>query len=384
MATLLLIIIYISFISLGLPDSLLGTAWPEMYVDLNLPVSFEAIGSAVITMGTIISSLNATRLIRKFGTFRIVIISTLLTACAILCYGLAPNFYIILLLGIPMGIGAGAIDTALNNYLAVNYKASHMNWLHCFWGIGAMAGPVVMSIFMSKEMGWRYGYFAIGAAQMAIVIILLLSSPVWKFQKEKNIEEEIIVMKFFDLIKVKGVKLAMLTMLCYCATEYIIVCWGSTYLVKIREVTSAIAASWISLYYMGMTIGRILCGFIAMKVNNRTLIKLGLFTVLLGIVILMLPLPAFAAMIGLALIGFGCAPVFPGMISETPIRFGKSLSQAIISIELTAAYSGMLLLPLIFGFLAANISMSFLPFMLAILVITIVISTTLLNKMKNA
>lgn len=384
MATLLLIVIYLSFIGLGLPDSLLGTAWPEIYVQLNVPVSFEAIGNAVITMGTIISSLNAARLIQKLGTLRIVIISTLLTACAIVGYGLVPNFYCLLLLGIPMGIGAGAIDTALNNYLAIHYKASHMNWLHCFWGIGAMAGPIVMSALIKKDLGWRYGFFAIGAAQIIIVIILLISIPVWKVQEDKSAEEETIVMKFFDLIKVKGVKLATLTFLCYCATEYTIVCWGSTYLVKNRGVTSAVAASLISMYYLGITTGRILCGFIAMKVNNRTLIKCGLLTVLLGAVILMLPLPKIGALIGLAFVGFGCAPVFPGMISETPKRFGKSMSQAVIGIEMTAAYTGVLILPILFGFLAAYISMSLIPFFLMILVITMLISTTMLNKMKDA
>lgn len=383
MATLLLIIIYLCFISLGLPDSLLGTAWPEMYAELKLPVSLEAVGNAVITVGTIISSLNAARLIKKLGTYRIVLISTLLTACAILGYGLAPSFYFILLLSIPLGIGAGAIDTALNNFLAVHYKASHMNWLHCFWGVGAMTGPAVMSIFINRQLGWRYGYYAIGAIQMAIVIILLLSIPVWKAHEEMNAEEEHIVMKFFDLLKVKGVKLAMLTFLCYCATEYTIVCWGSTYLVKIREVSTATAAGWISMYYLGITVGRMLCGFIAIKVNNRRLIGIGLCTVLLGAVILMLPLPPLAALIGLAFVGFGCAPVFPGMISETPKRFGNGLSQAVIGVEMTSAYTGVLILPVFFGFLAARISMALIPFFIAFLVIIMLISTNMLNKIES-
>lgn len=382
MATLLLIIIYLCFIGLGLPDSLLGTAWPQMYMELKLPVSLEAVGNAVITVGTIVSSLNAARLIKKLGTFRIVVISTLLTACAILGYGLAPNFLWILLLNIPLGIGAGAIDTALNNFLAVHYKASHMNWLHCFWGIGAMTGPAVMSVFINRQLGWRYGYFTIGAAQMAIVVILLLSIPVWKAHEEMNAEEEHVVLKFFDLIKVKGVKLAMLTFLCYCATEYTIVCWGSTYLVKVREVSSATAAGWISMYYLGITVGRMLCGFIALKVNNRRLISIGLCIVLLGAVILMLPLPPFAALIGLAFVGFGCAPVFPGMISETPKRFGNALSQAVIGVEMTSAYTGVLILPVLFGFLAARISMALIPFFLAFLVVIMLISTSMLNKIR--
>lgn len=384
MATLLLIIIYISFIGLGLPDSLLGTAWPEMYVNLNIPVSFEAIGNSIIVIGTIISSLNAAKLIKKLGTYRIVLFSTFLTACAIVGYGLVPNFYFFLLIGIPMGLGAGAVDTALNNYLAIHYKASQMNWLHCFWGIGAMTGPIVMSSFIHNKMGWRYGYFVIGAIQMVIVILLLISRPVWKLHKETNSSEETVVMKFFDLVKVKGVKLAMLTFLCYCATEYIIVCWGSTYLVKSREVTSAVAAGWLSIYYLGITGGRMLCGFIALKVNNRTLIRTGLFTVLLGAVILMLPLPSFAALIGFAFVGFGCSPVFPGMMSETPKRFGNRLSQSVIGLELTSAYTGVLVIPTLFGFLAARINISLLPFLLAVLVIIMLISTTILNNKKNA
>jgi fucose permease len=298
-------------------------------------------------------------------------------------YGLAPNFLWILLLNIPLGIGAGAIDTALNNFLAVHYKASHMNWLHCFWGIGAMTGPAVMSVYINRQLGWRYGYFTIGAAQMAIVVILLLSIPVWKAHEEMNTAEEHVVLKFFDLIKVKGVKLAMLTFLCYCATEYTIVCWGSTYLVKVREVSTATAAGWISMYYLGITAGRMLCGFIALKVNNKRLIGVGLCTILLGAVVLMLPLPPIAALIGLTLVGFGCAPVFPGMISETPKRFGNGLSQAVIGVEMTSAYTGVLILPVLFGFLAARISMALIPYFVVILVIIMLISTTMLNKIRQ-
>ncbi|NLJ31853.1 MAG: MFS transporter [Clostridiales bacterium] len=383
MATLLLIVIYLCFIGLGLPDSLLGTAWPAIYVQLHLPMSFEAVANSVVTMGTILSSLNAARMIKKFGTFRIVITSTLLTACAIIGYGFVPNLCCLLLLGIPMGLGAGAIDTALNNYLALHYQASHMNWLHCFWGLGAMAGPLVMSVFMKRASGWRSGYFAIGAVQMTIVLILVLSIPVWKAQKDTNPEEESVVIKLFDLLKIKGVKLAMLTFLCYCATEYTVVCWGSTYLVKNRAVTSAQAAGWISLYYLGITAGRMLCGFIALKVNNRRLITAGLSVVLLGAVVLMLPLPASAAPVGLALVGFGCAPVFPGMLSETPKHFGKSLSQAVIGAELTAAYLGVLLLPVGFGFLATHIGMALIPFFIAFLVLAMFVSTALLNQINS-
>lgn len=383
MATLLLIVIYLCFIGLGLPDSLLGTAWPAMYAQLHLPISFEAVANAVITVGTIVSSFNAARLLRKFGTLRIVIVSTLLTACAIIGYGFVPNLFCLLLLGIPMGLGAGAIDTALNNYLALHYKASHMNWLHCFWGVGAMAGPLIMSAFMNRESGWRSGYFLIGAIQMAIVLILLLSIPVWKGQKDTSVEEESVVMKFFDLIKVRGVKLAMLTFLCYCATEYTVVCWGSTYLVKNRAVTSAVAAGWISVYYLGITVGRMLCGFVALKVDNRKLITMGLSIVFTGAVILMLPLPPVAALVGFALVGFGCAPVFPGMLSETPKHFGKRLSQAVIGVELTAAYFGVLVLPVVFGFVATYISMALIPVFIAALVIAMVISTTLLNRVNH-
>lgn len=384
MATLLLIVIYLGFIGLGLPDSLLGTAWPDIYRDLSIPVSLEAIGNSSIVIGTIVSSMNATRLIRRLGTHKITIFSTLLTACAIFGYGFAPSFLWILLLGIPMGIGAGAIDVALNNYMAIHFKASHMNWLHCFWGLGATAGPMVMSAFMHQDLGWRYGYYVIGAAQLLIVTILLASTPVWKVQEESEAKVESKVLKLTELIRVKGVKLAMLTFLCYCATEYTIVCWGSTYLVKYRGVTSAVAANWISMYYIGITAGRMLCGFIAMKMNNRKLIRIGLCTVIVGAVIMALPLPAYAARIGLALVGFGCAPVFPGMISETPKRFGKSLSQAVIGAQMSAAYVGILILPVVFGYLAARISMALIPYFLITLVILMLIATTKLNGMRNA
>jgi fucose permease len=384
MATLLLIIIYLGFIGLGLPDSLLGTAWPDIYRDLSIPVSLEAIGNSSIVIGTIVSSMNATRLIQRLGTHKITVFSTLLTACAIFGYGFAPSFLWILLLGIPMGIGAGAIDVALNNYMAIHFKASHMNWLHCFWGLGATAGPMVMSSFMHQDLGWRYGYYTIGAAQLLIVILLIVSTPVWRVQEESEAKVESKVLKLTELIRVKGVKLAMLTFLCYCATEYTIVCWGSTYLVKYRGVASAVAANWISMYYIGITAGRMLCGFIAMKMNNRKLIRIGLCTVIVGAIIMALPLPAYAARIGLALVGFGCAPVFPGMISETPKRFGKSLSQAVIGAQMSSAYVGILILPVVFGYLAARISMALIPYFLITLVILMLIATTKLNGIKNA
>ncbi len=383
MATLLLVIIYMTFIGLGLPDSLLGTAWPDIYPELQVPVSLEAVGNSSIIIGTIISSMNASRLIRTLGTQKIVIISTLLTASAMIGYGFAPGFIWFLVLGIVMGIGAGAIDIALNNFTAIHYKASHMNWLHCFWGLGAMTGPVVMSIFMHRDLGWRYGYFVIGAAQFAIVLILLASTPVWRVQETTDAKVKHKELKFFELLKVKGVKLAMLTFFCYCATEYTIVCWGSTYLVKYREVTSAVAANWISMYYLGITAGRMLCGFIAMKVTNRKLITYGLFTVILGAVILLLPLPTAAARVGLALVGFGCAPVFPGMISETPKRFGTDLSQAVIGAQISSAYVGILILPVLFGFLATRISMSLLPYFLILLVFIMLMTTSRLNKFKQ-
>lgn len=381
--TILLLIIYLCFIGLGLPDSLLGAAWPDMYQELNVPVSMEAVGNSVIAVCTIISSLNFTRLVKKLGTYRIIVISMLLTTVAIFGYGLMPNYLCLLILGIPMGLGAGAIDSALNNYLALHYKASHMNWLHCFWGVGAMAGPVVMSAFMNHKSGWRQGYYVIGIIQVLIVVILLISAPIWKKHNETINEEETIVMKIADLIKIKGVKLSMLTFFCYCATEYTIVCWGSTYLVQIRDVSSPVAAKWISMYYFGISLGRILCGFVAMKIKNIKLIFMGLCTVLLGAIILLLPLPAYGALIGLLFIGFGCAPVFPGMISETPKRFDKRLSESVIAIEMTSAYIGAFIIPVLFGFLAAYISMSLIPIFVIILVSIIILSTTVLNGKKS-
>jgi fucose permease len=383
MATLLLVIIYVCFLGLGLPDSLLGAAWPGIYPELGVPVSVEAVGSAVIILGTIISSLNAARLIKKFGTYRVTLVSTLLTAAAIFGYGLAPNFFCLLLLGIPMGLGAGAIDAALNNYLALHYKASHMNWLHCFWGIGAMLGPVILSAFMYKESGWRQGYFAIGAVQVIVLLVLAASAKVWEKQNKGHEEKETTVIKLPDLMKIKGVKLSMLIFLCYCATEYTVVCWGSTYLVQSRGVSDAAAAGWISAYYLGISLGRILSGFLALKVENKKLISGGLCILMAGAVTLMLPFPSVGALVGLGLIGFGCAPVFPGMISETPGHFGKKLSQAVISVEMASAYTGALIMPVLFGFLAAGISMSLIPFFIAFLAAILFVLTALLRRVKS-
>lgn len=371
MLNILLIIIYLAFISLGLPDAVLGSAWPTMHKELNVHISLAGVCTMVITAGTVISSFFSGKLISRFGTGKVTAFSVFLTAFALLGIYISSSFIWILLLSIPLGLGAGAVDSALNNFVAIYYKAKHMNWLHCFWGIGATSGPFIIALYLLKESGWRMGYATIGIIQSILVVFLFLSLPLWKKFELDNDEtlEEKSNTKILNLVKIPGVKSTLITFFSYCAMELTAGLWGSSYLVVTKGVSTEEAAKYISLYYLGITIGRFLSGFLTLKLGNKQMIKIGQITCILGISILIMPLSINFQLMGLILIGLGCAPIYPAMLHETPNKFGKEISQKIMGIQMSVAYIGSALVPPLFGILAGLMGFEILPFFLLALVI---------------
>lgn len=382
MLTLLLIIIYISFISLGLPDAILGSAWPMIHQDLNVPISYAGLVTMIISCGTIISSFFSEKFIRKFGTGKVTTFSVFLTAIGLLGIYFSPSFIWICLLGITLGLGAGAVDSALNNFVALHYEAKHMNWLHCFWGIGATTGPFLMSIYLLKENGWRLGYATIGIIQAVLVICLFISLPLWK-RFDINNNEEVSNndgVKISTLLKLPGAKSALISFFCYCAVELTTGLWVSSYLVISNGLSAKIAAKWVSLYYLGITIGRFLAGFISIKLNNKQMIKIGQVTCIIGGILLSITYSSNIQLIGLILIGLGCAPIYPAMLHETPNRFGKELSQGIMGIQMSTAYVGSTFMPPLFGLLSQVVGFKVLPYFLLILMVLMLIFTEKVNK----
>lgn len=377
MSIFLLIIIYISFISLGLPDSLLGSAWPAMHKDFLVPVSYAGVISMIITGGTIISSFLSGKLIKHFGTGKVTFISVFITAISLFGFFMFPHFYSLCILAIPLGFGAGAVDSALNSFVALHYKAKHMNWLHCFWGIGATLGPIIMSVFLKNNNYWRGGYLTISILQFCLVIILFLSLSRWS--KIENIElrnasyEKLKSTK--NPYKVPGVKIALLSFFCYCATEASTGLWGSSFLVQVKKVPNDIAARWVSLFFLGITIGRFISGFITLKISNVKLIRLGQFICGVGTIILMLPLSNVFSMFGFILIGLGCAPIFPSMLHDTPVHFGKDISQSIMGIQMAFAYMGTTFMPPLLGIISSKLSFEIFPVFILFFIIVMTIST---------
>ena len=387
MLTVLLIIIYIAFISLGLPDAILGSAWPMIHRDLGVPISYAGVVTMIAAGGTIVSSLFSGKFIRKFGTGKVTAFSVFLTAAALLGIYFSPSFIWICLLGIPLGVGAGAVDSALNNFVALHYEAKHMNWLHCFWGIGATSGPFIMSMYLLKENGWRMGYATIGIIQAVLVVCLFISLPLWRrfeFKSDEDERSQNQEVKVSTLIKLPGAKPALIAFFCYCAAELTTGLWASSFLVIDNGLSAELAAKWVSLYYLGITVGRFLAGFIAMKLNNKQMIRMGQIICIVGALLLIFPVFKNIQLVGLILIGLGCAPIYPAMLHETPNRFGKELSQGIMGIQMATAYVGSTFVPPIFGALSQISGFSILPYFLLILIVVMLVSSERVNKVcKN-
>ena len=377
---LLLIIIYLSFISLGLPDSLLGSAWPSMYNLLNVPLHYAGLISMIISGGTVISSISSERIIRRFGTGTVTAVSVLMTAAALIGFSVSHTFFLLCLCAIPLGLGAGSVDAALNNYVALHYKARHMSWLHCFWGIGASLGPIIMSSFLIRQNSWNLGYRTIGIIQFCLVVFLFISLPLWKNNKAADDQTKHNSIKFLKLFSIVGVKQVLIAFFCYCTIETIAGLWGASFLVMEKGIPPEIAAQWIALYYVGITFGRFLSGFVTMKLNNRQMIRMGQIIIGCGIIVLVLPFGNSTLLPGLFMIGLGCAPIYPSLIHQTPENFGAEYSQAIIGIQMASAYIGTTLMPPIFGRLASYMSFSIFPVFIGIILIIKIIMVEVLNR----
>ena len=382
---LLLLVIYLAFISLGLPDSLLGSGWPSMFKSLNVPIHFAGIISMIVASGTVISSLFSGSLIQRFGVATITTISVLMTALALLGFAHSENFIFICLLSIPLGLGAGCVDVALNNYVALHFRAIHMNWLHCFWGVGAAIGPILMARYLTMGQSWTNGYNTVGWIQMGLVFILLLSIPLW-VRKQKNQDEPDDSKSKLSLIKllsIPGIKSALTVFFCYCTIEATFGLWGASYLVLVRDLKAEDAAKFVAIYYAGITIGRFISGFVSLKLDNQTLVKIGQGLILLGIFTLILPFQA-TILPGFFLIGFGCAPIFPSLLHNTPHNFGETNSESIMGLQMASAYIGITLMPFAFGKLASYIGFSSLIwFLILVLAIKIYMNMDLNKRVLN-
>lgn len=382
MYSLLLLIIYLAFISLGLPDSLLGAGWPVMHTDLTVPLSFMGIVSMVISGGTIISSLLSAKLTRKIGTPLVTVLSVFLTAIALLGFSFAQQFWLLLVFAIPYGLGAGAIDAALNNYVALHYTSRHMSWLHCFWGVGTIVSPFVMSYALGNGT-WHLGYRIVAIIQLGIALLLLVTLPVWKITKQKK-ELPTVNLSFRNILKIQGVPVLLAGFFAYCAAEATAMYWASTYLVAVKGVTMAEAAQFAALFYIGLTVGRFLSGFMMNALGDRKMILLGTAIVALGIVALLLPVEnARVALVGFIIIGLGCAPIYPCIIHSTPQNFGAENSGTIIGIQMAAAYLGTTFIPPLFGVLGNRISFAILPVFLAIFILLMISMVELTFKITN-
>ncbi len=381
MFSILLAIIYISFISLGLPDSLLGAGWPVMYQGLCVPVSFAGILSTIIAGGTIVSSLLSDRLTARFGAGKVTAFSVLMTALALLGFSLSNEFYLLCLFAIPYGLGAGGVDAALNNYVAIHYSSRHMSWLHCFWGVGVTVSPYIMSFCLTKNLGWQKGYFSIFVIQIILTIALFASLPLWK-TKAKTPDEKAKPIGIKNALKISGVPLVLLTFFGYCALETTAGLWASSYLAEFRGVLPETAAMFASLYYIGITVGRFLSGFVADKIGDKNMIRLGIIACVLGVAFVALPFKTtFFSLAGLLIIGLGSAPIYPCIIHATPTNFGEQNSQAIIGIQMASAYLGSTLMPPVFGFVAQNTTLGIYPFYLLIFAVLMLVMSEKLNKL---
>ena len=387
MIHLLLTIIYLSFISLGLPDSLLGSVWPTVYQEFQVPISYAGIVSMIIAVGTIISSLQSDRLTRWLGTGKITAVSVAMTAIALFGFSLSHSFGMLCLWAVPYGLGAGSVDASLNNYVALHYESRHMSWLHCFWGVGATLGPYIMGFALTGGSGWNAGYRYVGILQLVLTAVLFFSLPLWKNRNAENANgpaDTGNALSLREILEISGAKEVMVCFFCYCAVEQTAGLWASSFLSLHKGVAPETAASFASMFFIGITIGRAISGFVTMKLNDAQMIRLGQAMIGIGIAAMLLPFGATVSLIGLILVGLGCAPIYPCIIHSTPEHFGADKSQAMIGVQMASAYCGTCLMPPLFGLIANHVSVSLLPaYMFVILVLMAVMHERLLAKTRN-
>lgn len=386
MFSLLLAVIYLSFVSLGLPDSLLGSVWPTIYQEFNVPVSYAGAIFMIISAGTILSSLQSDRLTKLLGTGKVTAFSVLMTAIALLGFSVSSSYWMLILWAIPYGLGAGSVDASINNYVALHYKSHHMSWLHCMWGVGASIGPYIMSFALLNNQGWNMGYRYISILQLGLSIIIMLSLPLWKKQPivndtdsiDENRSSKVLTLK--EIINIPGIKQLMLMFFCYCALEQTTMLWASSYLVLQHGFDLELATSYGSLFFIGITVGRAISGFITLKLNDKQMIYLGQAIILIGVILMILPFTHNISLIGLVIIGLGCAPIYPCIIHSIPSNFGADKSQSIIGVQMASAYIGNLLMPPLFGIIANHISPVLFPVYLLLILIVMVVMHIKLNK----
>ena len=356
----LLALIYVAFISLGLPDAVLGSAWPVMSTDVSAPLWGAGLIQMTVSFGTVISSLNCARLLRRFGTGKLTALSVLMTALALLGFSVAGHYAFLVLLAVPLGLGAGAVDAALNNYVALHCEPRHMSWLHCSWGVGTIIGPVILAFFLRRGLSWSGGYVTIGVLQCLLSAVLFKALPMWKQSGAEEEEKRAKVLSLREVIAIPGAKDAMMTFLLYCGIESIVILWASTFMVEARGVDEIQAASWGALYCIGITVGRGLSGFMTYRFSPKQMVYISAAVMVLGSLLLFVPVvPVMVA--GLIVFGLGCAPVYPNMIQDTPLNFGAENSQAVIGAQMASAYVGTTCLPTIFGALADALGYGILP-----------------------
>ena len=384
MVHLLLAIIYLAFISLGLPDALLGAAWPSMYPQFDVPVSYAGIISMIIALGTVVSSLQSDRLTKKLGTGKVTALSVLMTAMALFGFATSHSFGMLCLWAIPYGLGAGSVDASLNNYVALHYESRHMSWLHCMWGVGASAGPYIMGYALTAGWGWNSGYHIIAVLQIVLTAILLCSLPLWKQRPAEVLQDgkvqNVKALSIREVLQLAGAREILVCFFCYCALEQTTGLWASSYLTLHKGVSADTAASFASMFYLGITVGRALSGFLTMKLNDVQMIRLGEVIIGIGVLVMLLPFGQSLSLTGLILIGLGCAPVYPCVIHSTPAHFGADKSQAIIGIQMACAYVGTCLMPPVFGLIANHITVALLPVYLLIILVLMGIMHELLCK----
>ncbi|MEA4897828.1 MAG: MFS transporter [Christensenellaceae bacterium] len=383
MYALLLTLIYVAFIGLGLPDSLLGSAWPLIRAQMGVPLSFAGIVSMIIAGGTIVSSLSSDRLTKRFGVGSVTAVSVLMTAVALFGFSLSGSFWMLCVWAIPYGLGAGAVDAALNNYVALHYASRHMNWLHAFWGVGAAVSPLIMGHSLASGMGWTGGYRTVSIMQMALTACLFAGLSLWKGQKAASEEQKKAPsLTLSQIMRIKGVKFILPAFLCYCALETTTGLWASSFLVLQRGVSPEVAAKYASFFFIGIMTGRFLCGFISDRIGDRNMIRIGIGVVLAGILAVWLPVKAdWLCLNGLIVIGLGCAPVYPAIIHLTPANFGKENAQAIVGVQMASAYTGSTFMPPLFGLIAGSIGIGLYPMYLFVFAALMLFMTEQLNRM---
>lgn len=396
MLSFLLPIIYVAFISLGLPDAVLGAVWPVMHNEFNVPLSYAGIVSMIIALGTVFSSLKSDALNIKFGTGKITAVSVGMTAVALFGFSVSTQFWQLCLWAIPYGLGAGSVDAALNNYVALHYKSRHMSWLHCFWGVGATLGPYIMGAVLTHGGIWNSGYRIISVIQIVLTAILFFSLPLWKkngavSSQENSSEEssekksEIKPLTLKEIFKISGAKEIFICFFCYSAVEQTSGLWAASFLTICKNVQPETAAIFASLFYSGITIGRAASGFITFKLDDSQMIRLGQTIILLGVICVAIPFGKILALAGLVLIGLGCAPIYPSIIHSTPAHFGAEKSQAIIGVQMASAYIGTSFMPPLFGLIANHISIALFPAFLGLaLILMAAMYRALEIKTKNA